>query len=139
MRGKGMQQEISWMALRITPAHAGKRPANNCIISGIQDHPRACGEKKIRNEIDDIELGSPPRMRGKAIGANLLMGKQRITPAHAGKRLKKLWKIAVYKKPHVKFHLTFQRPNWSAYDPRDYPYTCREKTLSFATTPILQK
>ncbi len=44
-----------------------------------------CGEKLCAKTICDCELGSPPRVRGKAIPEVLLFGYDRITPACAGK------------------------------------------------------
>ena len=48
MRGKGRSFELPVAVDRITPAHAGK--SCNCFgrCDCGQDHPRACGEKKIR-------------------------------------------------------------------------------------------
>ena len=52
----------------------------------MRDHPRPCGEKAAA--IDDIclRLGSPPPMRGKAVGMADRAAALGITPAHAGKR-----------------------------------------------------
>ena len=52
----------------------------------MADHPRACGEKLCRPAIVALDLGSPPRMRGKGNPANASIRLSRITPAHAGKR-----------------------------------------------------
>ena len=55
----------------------------------IWDHPRTCGEKQNNNGKITAIRGSPPHMRGKA---RLISGDHvtdRITPAHAGKRLKR--------------------------------------------------
>ena len=30
-----------------------------------RDHPRVCGEKSIMIKFNNVEKGSPPRMRGK--------------------------------------------------------------------------
>ena len=85
MRGKEVQKGDDIMALRITPAYAGKRISISYIQHFFKDHPRVCGEK-----VTDFHLfwhfgGSPPRMRGK--GTKLTARKQtsRITPAYAGK------------------------------------------------------
>ena len=60
--------------------------SNRCFP---QDHPRVCGEKAAQPFHGVSLIGSPPRMRGK--GA--LMVKDfftfGITPAYAGKRLKR--------------------------------------------------
>ena len=69
----------------ITPAHAGKSSCQCVFQSGCRDHPRACGEKKIIQNCFNIDLGSPPRMRGKAQKDPAELLAERITPAHAGK------------------------------------------------------
>ena len=54
-----------------------------------RDHPRVCGEKSTRMIFPMVWTGSPPRMRGKANPDALLTPNARITPAYAGKRLKR--------------------------------------------------
>ena len=85
MRGKVSVLVVNQPKDRITPAHAGKRnrgkPGRHCS----QDHPRACGEKFDLENPAEHELGSPPRMRGKASGGGRPRAGSGITPAHAGK------------------------------------------------------
>ena len=89
MRGK------VWAALwprspnRITPAHAGKRRPSSQKAGLPRDHPRTCGEKTFTVKNVPGAEGSPPHMRGKACVAVGWFGLVRITPAHAGKRLKR--------------------------------------------------
>ena len=89
MRGKVAQRRRPAVTNGITPAHAGK----SRFISGNQiffrDHPRACGEKPDGLTGTDLVLGSPPRMRGKGKGWAFKVVCCGITPAHAGKRLRK--------------------------------------------------
>ena len=67
MRGKAQRIAAAVQGLRITPAYAGKSEA-----------PYGC----------TIEAkGSPPRMRGKAVGTCAWYLLDGITPAYAGKRL----------------------------------------------------
>ena len=73
----------------ITPACAGKRAAATIGAIGIGDHPRMCGEKIINPMICDFDLGSPPHVRGKVHGAAHVQKILGITPACAGKRLKR--------------------------------------------------
>ena len=89
MRGKAGSTEVQDADIRITPAHAGKRQGcpGGCIPN--RDHPRACGEKKIANSDELAVEGSPPRMRGKETCAPTAQRNMGITPAHAGKRLKR--------------------------------------------------
>ena len=49
------------------------------------DHPRVCGEKLTKEMADLADWGSPPRVRGKAIGVDLHHPEVGITPAYAGK------------------------------------------------------
>ena len=49
MRGKGSPSPERIPAVRITPAHAGKSRQRDQQVSRNGDHPRACGEKSIRN------------------------------------------------------------------------------------------
>ena len=106
MRGKGTCDRCPPRGRRITPARAGKsRPAIRAA-SPSWDHPRACGEKK-RMEYEYLkDLGSPPRVRGKAGGSLLILILYGITPARAGKR--------------CRFHR-------SSADCRDHPRACGEK------------
>lgn len=73
----------------ITPACAGKSQPYCNWKANAQDHPRVCGEKTALLRPPQTTTGSPPRMRGKvAVGAKKItwLG---ITPACAGKRLKR--------------------------------------------------
>ena len=69
----------------ITPACAGKSGRKCRTEKNIQDHPRVCGEKykMLLNRV--INMGSPPRVRGKAALHMLPCYHRRITPACAGK------------------------------------------------------
>ena len=89
MRGKVVGQEVEHRAGGITPAHAGKS-LFACILRCIcRDHPRACGEKFDMLPLEIRQKGSPPRMRGKDSVCNESAPLVGITPAHAGKRLKR--------------------------------------------------
>ena len=89
MRGKVGLKETQSSASRITPAYAGKRhcPRFGCRSRG--DHPRICGEKLRCRQLPDGEQGSPPHMRGKEKSLEDHLQKAGITPAYAGKRLKR--------------------------------------------------
>ena len=85
MRGKPRPQVERDRHEGITPAHAGKTHPmwSGCRARG--DHPRACGENPIIEEIEDGTEGSPPRMRGKLMFRVPRRARVGITPAHAGK------------------------------------------------------
>ena len=86
MRGKVLHSQAQNRSARITPAHAGKRKPTLLPPACVWDHPRACGEKPDLCYFFPGQIGSPPRMRGKAAGNRLGLILNRITPAHAGKR-----------------------------------------------------
>ena len=86
VRGKGCCGVGIPLDCGITPACAGKRGEGQGGPAGLWDHPRVCGEKKSAHAVRFHSVGSPPRVRGKAvIMGNLVQGKG-ITPACAGKR-----------------------------------------------------
>lgn len=88
MRGKGEGQGNSHQERRITPAYAGKSRIRRACTDRHRDHPRMCGEKCEAYARIHGMVGSPPRMRGKALengGGSLDV---RITPACAGKRVR---------------------------------------------------
>ena len=85
MRGKARARAPCALALRITPAHAGKRCVCLRHFAPREDHPRPCGEKRRRPARDGSMPGSPPPMRGKGAQTHCACQSNRITPAHAGK------------------------------------------------------
>ena len=85
MRGKVTCTGSHANALGITPAYAGKSWVYSCFVFGGWDHPRVCGEKRLRILPLRSAVGSPPRMRGKGSRLNRVRLACRITPAYAGK------------------------------------------------------
>ena len=75
----------------------------------MRDHPRVCGEKEQALKKAGTELGSHPRVRGKAMSTTRSPSAYRITPACAGKRLKKAHKIKDFDPVPIRFHLVFRR------------------------------
>ena len=89
VRGKEHQPPTHDRCPGITPVCAGKSAAFPTFSSLKKDHPRMCGEKNIWVVDAITSTGSPPHVRGKALlnsSKNLF---SRITPACAGKRLKR--------------------------------------------------
>ena len=86
MRGKAKTKAPAGGWKGITPAYAGKSPAQGEPDTCAKDHPRVCGEKEENKVQENSTKGSPPRMRGKALCSELSDSLQRITPAYAGKR-----------------------------------------------------
>ena len=89
VRGKGWSFTQSATKTRITPACAGKRPMHSISCLSCRDHPRMCGEKRGIRLPGSLGRGSPPHVRGKVDGCAQLWPFDRITPACAGKRLKR--------------------------------------------------
>ena len=85
MRGKLNNESAADNVGRITPAHAGKTYRLSVRQVRLSDHPRTCGENLSVTTIYLNGIGSPPHMRGKPTISQMESGKQRITPAHAGK------------------------------------------------------
>ena len=89
MRGKVYLLCLLPIRTGITPAYAGKSLAQCFVRFSLRDHPRVCGEKFCKWLQEPNTMGSPPRMRGKVLPplqCGLYLG---ITPAYAGKRLKR--------------------------------------------------
>ena len=89
MRGKGDFTNQFPGIGGITPAYAGKSNRLTVAKRTAKDHPRVCGEKYHRGRNTDGAMGSPPRMRGKECLVFRSVHQGRITPAYAGKRLKR--------------------------------------------------
>ena len=110
MRGKLSCRKTYTLSRGITPADAGK--TSTCLrwTGCCRDHPRGCGENIQHAQAIIICAGSPPRMRGKpakrkkriiqsqdhprGCGENRINRvrcaySRRITPADAGKTLKR--------------------------------------------------
>ena len=109
MRGKGAFSISTRTFFRITPAYAGKRRRKEVAPMSNRDHPRVCGEKRVRISCSRVSQGSPPRVRGKGLRAGITARGQGITPACAGKS-----------------------PPYSRIPPRDgdHPRVCGEKSLA---------
>ena len=89
VRGKACRMwKLPWV-LGITPACAGKRISVKPRPACSQDHPRMCGEKGKKIKPGPDGHGSPPHVRGKVSALWLFFACSGITPACAGKRLKR--------------------------------------------------
>ena len=89
VRGKEYLGGGRYHVNRITPACAGKRCASAHALALAWDHPRMCGEKSEAVFLFVDFQGSPPHVRGKGVLVKLRVLHNRITPACAGKRLKR--------------------------------------------------
>ena len=86
VRGKALFEPVQDIDRGITPACAGKSFPAALARLGAEDHPRVCGEKNMSCSPLLIHSGSPPRVRGKDVHADLVNARPGITPACAGKR-----------------------------------------------------
>ena len=86
VRGKAAGGVSAVTQSRITPACAGKSSFLLGWTLTPKDHPRVCGEKVYLFVPTLPLLGSPPRVRGKALVTILDFPYEGITPACAGKR-----------------------------------------------------
>ena len=97
----------------ITPACAGKTFMIFAKSISTRDHPRVCGEN-VNSEGERMSrAGSPPRVRGKPSPFRRSTPDHGITPACAGKTLRK-WRISVVgPSPQPQSSLTFRRADAS--------------------------
>ena len=113
MRGKDVKQAVKLMMARITPAYAGKSNCPSHQFGTIQDHPRVFGEKLTTFDAGKLIPGSPPRMRGKGHKKFLRQSFPGITPAYAGKRLKRSHSIGHFSCILCLFHSVLHRASVS--------------------------
>ena len=69
----------------IIPARAGKTSRTTSASGSATDHPRACGENRLRGFSRVRAWGSSPRVRGKLLVKSFGFLPHRIIPARAGK------------------------------------------------------
>ena len=109
-RGKVPIWHRSSSRSRITPAWAGKSPG---VLHGEGldwDHPRMGGEKAVCRQIEKWCVGSPPHGRGKAPILTRMRRRSGITPAWAGKRLKRSHRSGIFISGPIPFHSVLHRP-----------------------------
>ena len=109
-RGKGYREFGIDISDRITPAQAGKSVAPRQKRSALWDHPRVGGEKGTRRSHGMAVPGSPPRGRGKEDSVYVGPRPFRITPAWAGKRLKRSHRSGIFISGPIPFHSVLHRP-----------------------------
>ena len=89
VRGKQLILKIFLCFSGITPAGAGKTEALSASNIAAEDHPRRCGENPATHIRLNYDVGSPPQVRGKLCMGVHRVCAPRITPAGAGKTLKR--------------------------------------------------
>ena len=93
VRGKLDSVQIRKFAHGITPAGAGKTAFQRRRRAAHEDHPRRCGENRVRLEEHLCGLGSPPQVRGKLRAGGKAQMPRRITPAGAGKTVRDFYRV----------------------------------------------
>ena len=89
MRGKMVDLSLQTLDLRITPAYARKSRTSAPALPGYRDHPRIRGENPSPQRTGRESLGSPPHTRGKCEDMPEEERIKAITPAYAGKMLRR--------------------------------------------------
>ena len=89
VRGKHCNVLSQRTAIGITPAGAGKTYRQHEHVETAEDHPRRCGENYVAPCLFCKLKGSPPQVRGKRYTSGGGTQPARITPAGAGKTLKR--------------------------------------------------
>ena len=114
-RVRGKDAVLFYMAdpVGITPACAGKRRYRYLFDFYTRDHPRVCGEKLLQLPKLRTLRGSPPRVRGKGIADRSRSARPGITPACAGKRLKRSHSIGHFSCILCLFHSVLHRASVS--------------------------
>ena len=113
MRGKDLVKFCLCPRFGITPAYAGKRLPLQRNGRRYRDHPRVCGEKLKFIAAAFSMWGSPPRMRGKGSNLYVTSASSGITPAYAGKRLKRSHRIGHFSCILCLFHSVLHRASAS--------------------------
>ena len=114
MRGKPGKAAGEVQRPGITPACAGKTKHVRGQHLSREDHPRVCGENRDLKQTMSALEGSPPRVRGKLAEQVAQLRNARITPACAGKTLRK-WRISVVDpSPQPRSPLTSRRADASS-------------------------
>ena len=109
-RGKAPLRKSNGAKTGITPAWAGKSYESLRDRGFTGDHPRVGGEKSFFQRLRGLVKGSPPRGRGKGLGFPALFDLLGITPAWAGKRLKRSHRSGIFISGPIPFHSVLHRP-----------------------------
>ena len=95
------------------PRMRGRVPAQRSGCCLQWDHPRVCGEESGLLLRPVLWQGSPPRMRGRDAANGFCAQFYGITPAYAGKRLKKSHSIGHFSCILCLFHSVLHRASAS--------------------------
>ena len=93
VRGKLVCSSVRYRVSRLIPARAGKTSGASTPASGLEAHPRACGENTSLVSCLATPGGSSPRVRGKPYPTGNAGASGRLIPARAGKTVRHESKI----------------------------------------------
>ena len=85
--GKAHSYQTISACLRIIPTGVGKSFYSIKLSPSVADHPHGCGEKGRSERPEPYEVGSSPRVWGKATCLLPVQIQQRIIPTGVGKRV----------------------------------------------------
>ena len=85
MRGRSGHPGLAPGRAGLTPAHAGTIQSGSFAILSVRAHPRVCGEDGGGKTSWALQIGSPPRIRGRYIRQFIVYHQVGLTPAYAGK------------------------------------------------------
>ena len=71
MRGKASLAQIEECNDGITPAYAGKSAWSRISLPHQRDHPRVCGEKRVKARYERVAVGITPAYAGKSRNGKL--------------------------------------------------------------------
>ena len=103
---------VIWLCLREGSPPRGRGKVQGSAAQGCPqgDHPRVGGEKISLAAMLPPPPGSPPRGRGKVLKIYIVDGTPGITPAWAGKRLKRSHRSGIFISGPIPFHSVLHRP-----------------------------
>ena len=85
--GQAPLMRCTGMLSRIIPTRMGTRKENSMIISEVQDHPHAYGDKFRVKLLDFCKVGSSPRVWGQVTEPPPERAVVRIIPTRMGTRI----------------------------------------------------
>ena len=90
MRGKAHRAGLPSLSHGITPAHAGKSTLPGCCCRLPEDHPRACGEKRLSQALRSSYVRITPAHAGKSPVGDQFAGPEEDHPRACGEKTKKI-------------------------------------------------
>ena len=86
MRGKADSEDAEDDGGRITPAYAGKSAWSRISLPHQRDHPRVCGEKRVKARYERVAVGITPAYAGKRLSLTQLLPVVKDHPRICGEK-----------------------------------------------------